>query len=218
MKHISHISADNINENFLNKKTLIVSMRGSGKSFLINSILNNMYNSEEVNTFNSKLIIISPTELISPSYTSLNLGQEILYNIDNLNDIYNTCCDLQYDKNVIIIFDDCFGGYHSTNELIKLFLNLNITIIITIQYPITFFLRLKFNYLLSGGEDFISSRRRLYDLCFNEFINYNTFNNLMNNTIDYKFLFANIKKLQNSSKQLNENKKDKIKQKYKHKK
>lgn len=162
--------------------TLIVGKRGSGKSFIIKSILQ-MHN-------NPYTIIISPTERSNPFYSLILPTAHIIYNYNDqiIHDLISRQRILENkNSDAIIILDDCISHKHpktTTNtitELLQISPHLHITTIITSQYPFNFtsIINNLFHHIFLTNDDFISSR----NLCYKKYAH----------TLDKTYFINNLK-------------------------
>jgi hypothetical protein len=186
MNSVSSISAGDLNStDFKNKKTLIMSKRGSGKTIFIKSILETLPR--------ENLTVISPTAKMNECYEGVEC--ELYYDfLANIESIMNK-------KPSILILDDCLSPTKfketQTKSVLERLLNTEkLTLIVTSQDP--YFpneLLDYFNFILAGNEDFLPNKQKLFKIfsSYTENLTFDSFHALMLNP----FKFAMLNKLVN---------------------
>ncbi|AYV76234.1 MAG: P-loop NTPase domain protein [Terrestrivirus sp.] len=181
---ITSISSGNLsamNYDFSKKKILIIAKRGSGKSFFTNEIIKLINQTSPIDMQNT--IVVSPTERMNKFYSD-KFNCEILYDVINLSTVM--------DKKFIIL-DDCLHRnirntqeYENLADLIKT----DITLIVCLQYPyFDRYLMGLFDYILLGQEDFLSSKKKIYERIYID-SSFDEFNTMMKNLQPYHWLLV----------------------------
>jgi Cdc6-like AAA superfamily ATPase len=176
----------------LKKNILIIGKKGSGKTWMIKYIIDYLKEQSNNQCKNSKIYIFSGTDnhpfqngvtgnlyktttTIVNSANHLNFMSEINkgQHIDNLT-------------NNIFVYDDIIYNNIKNNiafqELIINNKYKNITNIVTMQYSfgLSPMLRQQFNKVIAFNENFLSSRKKLYEHYFGAIPTFSQFSNIMN--------------------------------------
>lgn len=196
--------------NIYGHKSLICAKRGSGKSFLICSMIKRHFKTKTLSSFTFKRIVIfSPTELECPFYSEkLKSNIDVPVPVDIIYRLTNDILDqliLHPEPDTLFVIDDCVIRKDQNHyEKLLLFLQIPKTVIMSIQYPIFKPYDVKlFDNLIFGNECLSRSikliRNYIGTVCFN--IDYSDLDRLFKEyTTNYGFLMVkNIKKLSNPS-------------------
>lgn len=148
---------------------LIIGRRVSGKTTLVMDLLRK--------TDYDKIIIVSPTEKTNIEYSKKFKNCKIFNSIKDFE-----FDDLNLNKNICVVFDDCFSSslkLNETNLLEKIMFNSHITLFIAnpfINFQPKF--RLNFHQMFMLNDDMISNKKKLYDHYFGKFKKFKTFNDI----------------------------------------
>ena len=179
---------------FLKKKILITAKRGTGKSFVTDVLLRTLEREPR-----DRLLIVSQTERMNPFYTHKCYPRcTIRYKTDNLSEIITEQRD-PATRSSIIVLDDCLATKGLWMQNLEYLLGNDdsddLTLIVTFQYmpginPET---RALFDYMLLGTEEYVSQRKRLYDLVPHNIPDFGTFQDRMSALRDFHFLMVDVK-------------------------
>jgi len=158
------------------KNIMMIAKRGSGKSYMIKDILQNMSNINY--ELYQNCLIISPTERFSIFYKKHFPKATVIYNYDE-DKIESFLKD---GSSGVIVMDDCLTLAQSkSNSFNNLMMNNKShkkTIITVIQYPIAFstYIKQNLDYVFLFREDFSSNKKKIYDHYGNMFNSFTDFN------------------------------------------
>ena len=165
-----------VNEMVDNSAIVMVAKRGSGKSFAVVDIINQLRNAGRIDDY----IIISPTERMNKFYGNKGFNNvyyeytnELLENVLAVQSqrIEQSKLTGEQCKRVIVVMDDCLGqkGSWAKDKAIQEMLfngrHYKISYILTMQFPLGISpeLRCNFDYIFLFAEDFLSNQKRIYD-------------------------------------------------------
>ena len=179
--------------------TNVVGTCGSGKSYLIKYMLRSMRRS-----FNF-VVVFSNTAGFTKDYEFLNeIGMpHAIHSSLNIETITAKVMEIQKKnrlqnrlRNVLIIFDDCFGNVGNSKifkNLVSTYRHYNISIIFSTQYVsgATTFLREISNYVVIFNQRTQNALRLTYENYFAaDYENFNEFKqHFKNSLLDYHFYF-----------------------------
>lgn len=161
-----------------NPSICIIAKRGSGKSWIIRNIFDELNTSSTSDRFIENTLVISPTERMSKFYRNFIPKENIIYEYDKtaISTYLNTVRHLNKQNGNesfqgCIIMDDCLASksqWMNDPEILELFYNsrhYGIAFIVTFQFPLGLRpeLRCNFDYVFLLKEDFYSNQKRLYD-------------------------------------------------------
>lgn len=161
-----------------NPSIVMVAKRGSGKSFVVRSIIKHF-------NYLPGGIIISKTEKMScfygeffpDSYIHYEYKSEIIANLlERQAQIIKKCKEKyrkgkKVDPRLFLVMDDCLsskGSWMNDQPILEIFYNgrhYQILFILTMQFPLGIRpeLRCNFDYIFLLNEDFYSNQKRIYD-------------------------------------------------------
>ena len=180
---------------FLKKKIMIVARRGYGAPGMIDALLGTLDREP-----GDRLLIVSPTEMMSPFYTEKNYPRcSIRYDAGDLSEILAEQRD-PTTRSSIIILDNCLDSTNrlGAQNLAYLLGDENsddLTLIVHFGRmpaigPET---RAMFDYMLLGTEEVVSQRERLYALVPHDIPDFGTFQDRMSALPDYDYLMVDVK-------------------------
>jgi energy-coupling factor transporter ATP-binding protein EcfA2 len=153
----------NVHENSL---TCIIGSRGSGKSFVICTLAENLFKSGKID----KCIIIAPTDRTEKFYFEKLGISNVFYNYSS-SIIKNIIEKQEKQKSkILLVLDDCITQKNVLKD--ESFLNLimngrhiGITLIFTMQFPMKISpeIRCNFDYVFLKQDCMISNQKRIYD-------------------------------------------------------
>lgn len=151
----------------------IIGKRGTGKTFVIVNILQEMYNNDNTTDF-----VIFAHDANKHMY--IDVGIRIVhneYNPDILKQIFYR--QMLCKKKLVIVLDDCFYDKNDKNirELMFNGRHHNISTIVGASYPLGFGpeIRTNFDFVMLLKEDIISNKKRLYDYYCGMFPSFDSF-------------------------------------------
>lgn len=191
----------NLNWMCTNPSICMIAKRGSGKSWVVRSILKHFRDIPGG-------VIISPTDKMSGFYNKFFPDVFIHHEYDGeilkkmffrQTKIIETCKEKiqkgkKVDPRAFLVMDDCLsskGNWLKDDSIREMFMNgrhYYIMYILTMQFPlgITPELRSNFDYIFLLADDFISNQKRLYDHYAGMFPNFDSFRQVfLNLTSDY---------------------------------
>jgi hypothetical protein len=176
VKDLSSMTID-----FMHKKCLVVSKRGSGKSWLCAGIV-------KKGGVDREILIVSPTEKYTKFWGTQLPNADIRYSLE-LGNID--------DKKSLIVLDDCFSSKNNKDVdefLGKLLSRKNVSVIVIQQFLLLDkHLVAMFDYVFIGKEDFISSNRRIYERIPNTYSTFELFRSAIQSLEPYYFLMWQLK-------------------------
>ena len=168
---------------FLNKNTLIIGNRGSGKTACVLSMYDEMI---KRNKFR-KIYIICPTEQLNPNYSQHLPRAKIVFSLTD--EVFN---DLEkLPANSLIILDDCIPNKtHDIRKLKRLLSRDEHTNIVMLQFPYCDFAD-SFDNVLYGKDDMNSNMQLMYDYIkpFDYFDTIGKFKQYMEEMPQYNFMY-----------------------------
>ncbi|VBB18896.1 P-loop NTPase domain protein [Yasminevirus sp. GU-2018] len=177
---------------FVNKKTLMIAKRGSGKTWLITSLYKGMRRTKVF----KKVIVVSPTEKCNPFYVTA-ISEAVIY--ASLTDTVIAEINAM-DDDSLVIFDDCIASTRWKDQcdmMRQVFDNQNITVLMCCQFPMLGqAFRKTFNYFLCASEDITSTIKRLHGYVndFGHNYDFDTFRQVFKqSTSNFRFIaFKNL--------------------------
>jgi len=155
-----------------NPSILAIGKRGTGKTFLIKSLIENFV---EMNSA-TKLVVFSPKERFDPYYSKnfLRAVVELEYSPDAVGKILAEsvlAIESEIPVKYVIIFDDCLVHNPSMwsdgqfNELIMNGRHYNCTVIMTMQFPlnISLHIRCNFDYVFLFKEESTINQKKIWE-------------------------------------------------------
>ena len=170
-----------------NPNILITGTRCSGKSVLVENIVQFLFNKNE----DTELTIISPTERMNkfyePKFPTANIKYEYQDAVEKILSDAKKAKEDKTNKKQIVVFDDCLQfrkKLYCDDELMDIFYNnnfYNITIICTCQSTIGVYddFCSNFDYVFKTRDDYKSAKKNFWQK-FVQFIpDYNTFDKIL---------------------------------------
>ena len=178
---------------FKGKKILIVSKRGSGKSWLAEAIALSLPREPE-----DKFVVVSPTDKLHRFWVCRLDRCDVLHDPKTIPTATPSTDPAQagpYPYGCVIL-DDCAPSNPSAEWIDgvgHLLMNPQLTLVVTTQ-----FLSLEselvdlFDYVMIGEEDYACDRRRLHER-ISTGLDYDTFDQQMSSICDFEFMMVNTK-------------------------
>lgn len=161
-----------------NPSICMIAKRGSGKSWVVRSILNHYKDipggviiapTDKTNTFYGKFF---PEVFIHYEYKT-EIIEKIFYRQDQIIEKCKQKAKLgkKVDPRAFLVMDDCLsskGTWMRDQPIMKMFLegrHYHVMYILTMQFPLGIIpeLRCNFDYIFLLAEDFFTNQKRLYD-------------------------------------------------------
>ncbi|ARF09939.1 P-loop NTPase domain protein [Indivirus ILV1] len=172
---------------YLNSNILILGKKDSGKTSLVRDIYEKIQNSiNEVHVFSN----------VSSSY--LDITNAIYNDFNLIDDLLQKCQQTKHVNKLIIIENVIDDNKINQIDLIVNLLckskNYNLTIIITMQYPIVIDLeyRNKFNYIFTSYYDFLADQKKIHDFYYYMYQSFLYFVNVLKTLKEHEFLGVKI--------------------------
>jgi DNA polymerase III delta prime subunit len=179
----------NVNEIVNNPHILMIGKRGSGKTYTIINIINDLYKINKID----EIIIISPVEKHTNTYKKVFTNIKTFYHNYSaklISQILKKQLILQKQKKskkIMIIFDDCVGPeiWDQDKNLQEILYNgrhFNIGFILGMQFPgiIKESLISNFDYYFLFNDVYIPNIKRLYDNYYaNRITSFDLFKNIL---------------------------------------
>lgn len=185
-----------LNDMITNPKIMIIGKRGTGKTYIIRSILRYL---EKINPTKTNNLIVAPHELHNPFYTQCGLNTKIMYKLDHEYDEYvkNQNSDINY-----VVFDDVTNNRpeitfsKKVSDIFYAFDNMT-TWIMAAQTPlgVTPDIILNFDYIFLLAEDSVINKKKMWDNYANMFPSLDCFNKVFTEcTKDFKCMVIDNRK------------------------
>jgi hypothetical protein len=175
--HISKEIPDNITitkfkieETLDNAHYALIGMRGSGKSYIIRNIIDNLWKNKRIDS----CIVFSPSDRMSSFYSDF-VNEDNIY-FECKPKIIQKILDKQKElgkerKNICVVLDDCLSskGEWVNNATYADFLfnarNYGITYFLAMQFPLGIKpdLRSNFDYVLALNDATVSNQKRIHE-------------------------------------------------------
>ena len=183
-----------------NLSILIIGKRGTGKSILINHLLQFIQNREETN-----LTIVSPTERLNPYLRNKFTNAKIEYDLTDtfMEQYVKTASDMKINKSnksTTLVLDQCLAQkkcWARDPNIMEIVMNgrcYRINCIMVVQTPIGIppEMRLNFDYVFIFGDDSHINKKKIWDNYVSMLPNYNVFERVFDVcTQDYKCMVIN---------------------------
>ena len=148
-----------------NPAIMIIGKRECGKSWLILNIMHHMFSAGKINN----LFVFSKTEKMNKFYSHYTTDIYQEYSSNVIKKILNKQEENNNSK-CMVIFDDCImlnnvSKCHKFADLIYNGRNYNITVVVSVQFPMGFSpeVRNNFDHIFLFDDDVISNIKRMYD-------------------------------------------------------
>lgn len=187
----------NINKMVDNANILFIAKRGTNKHDRLLDIINKLQNK---NNF-KEIIIVSPIKETTEHYNDYlstrgyNNKITIMDNLDytiieklmcDQRDVLHKKKQKHATNDILLVLDDCLsskGDWLKNPSMTNLFLNsrhYGITLITAMQFPMGLSpeIRSMFDYVFMFADDFVTTKKRLYDFYAGMFPNYKNFDNV----------------------------------------